>query len=288
MPVLDWSRTDLEYRLSNGAKALRFERAAFDAFELFILKRDGCEEEIGKDRVETATARFEQMSSDEKKHLTQVIIAGLPGRTTAASNSLLEFRNLLESYQRIDNATLRQNLITFLEAIMPAAELHQVKLALHPDDPPFELLGLPRVVSTQEDVACILEKVESPMNGLCFCTGSFGVRPDNDLPGMIRKFGEHIHFVHLRSTIRDTKGNFYEADHLAGDVDMFEVMKALIDIQKINRLSIPMRPDHGHKILDDLNKKTNPGYSAIGRLKGLAELTGLELGVIRSQSEGAT
>ena len=282
MPVLDWSRTDLGYELPSGSKALRFERAAFDAFELFILKREGCASEIGPERVTAAEIRFAQMNREERDRLTQFIIAGLPGKTTAASDSMDAFKDLLESYAEIDAERLRENLILFLQEIVPVAEEHNIRLSLHPDDPPFSLLGLPRVVSSESDLLQIMSGVTSEANGICFCTGSLGVLAENDLSGMIERLGERIHFVHLRSTKRNQDGDFYEADHLTGDVDMYGVMKALIQIQKKRGERIPMRPDHGHQMLDDLGKITNPGYSAIGRLKGLAELTGLEMGILES------
>jgi len=277
MPVLDWLRTDISYELANGARALYFNRAAFVAFDLFLLKRPGAEKDYPPKEIESATKQFEKMPNAERDRLFRNLLLGLPGSDESFTPQ--QVLNALGQYQKISAAKLKEHLFSFLQEVAPVAEQAGVKLAIHPDDPPYPVLGLPRVVSTQQDAEDLLAAVPSPANGLCFCTGSYGARADNDLVAMIKKFGERIHFLHLRNTKRDSEGNFFEADHLGGDTDMAAVMKEVLQLMQRTGHAIPMRPDHGHRMLDDLNKKTYPGYSAIGRLKGLAELRGLERGI---------
>ncbi|SHL81481.1 mannonate dehydratase [Hymenobacter psychrotolerans] len=284
MPVLDWSRTNLHYEMPDGSRALRFVWQDFAVFDLCILRRPGAEAAYEPAVAEDARTQFAAMSAAETAELTNTVLLGLPGSEEAFE--LADFQGVLDEYAAIDAAALRENLYYFLREVGPVAEETGVNLCIHPDDPPFPLLGLPRVVSTEADLEGLLRAYDSPANGLTFCTGSLGVRPDNDLAGIVRRFGSRIHFVHLRATKREENPrNFHEADHLTGDVDMYAVVRELVR-EELRRArtgkgtpNLPMRPDHGHQMLDDLEKRTYPGYSAIGRLRGLAELRGLELGI---------
>jgi mannonate dehydratase len=286
MPVLDWTRTDLDWPLPTGATALRFDQDRYAAFDLHILRRPGAEAEYDEAAQERARATAERLGETEVTALIRTLAAGLPGTTTDALD-LDAFRERLALYEGVDARRARANLIAFLEAVTPIAEQLGVSLTLHPDDPPRSLFGLPRIASTAADYAALFDAVPSPANGMCFCTGSLGVRPDNDLPAIAQPFAERIHFVHLRATRREADGSFYEADHLDGDVDMVAVLRVLLeeDRKRPDGLKLPFRPDHGHRMLDDLasDKRVNPGYTAIGRLKGLAELRG----VIRALEAGA-
>ncbi|WP_184542102.1 mannonate dehydratase [Mucilaginibacter sp. FT3.2] len=285
MPVLDWTRTHLDYRLPNNASALRYHAPAIAAFDLYILQRENAFSEFTVQQQQAAKIYLGSLTADEKELLINTVLAGLPG--TDEVFTIDEFKAYLEKYSAVDERRLKENLCYFLKAIIPYAEQLGIKMCIHPDDPPFPILGLPRVVKNEADLTDIINMYKSPANGLTLCTGSLGANGANDIPGIIDRLGQHIHFLHLRNVSREADGSFYEAEHLTGSTDMFAVMKGIITEQHKRHeagrtdLAIPMRPDHGHKILDDFNYNTYPGYSVTGRLKGLAELRGLELGIKR-------
>ena len=280
MPVLDWLRTDINYPMPDGSKALYFERAAFIAFDIYLLKRPGAAKDYSAEEVAKATHRFSKMNAAEKQKLFANLLLGLPGSDESFTvDTVLQ---AIKEYAGITTHQLKQHLYYFLQQVVPVAKACGIKLAIHPDDPPYQVLGLPRIVSTAQDVTDLLQAIPSPSNGLCFCTGSFGASAENDLVKMLQQFSKHIHFLHLRSTKRDEEGNFFEADHLGGDADMFKIIKEVLTMMQQRNIPLPMRPDHGHQMLNDLNINTYPGYTAIGRLKGLAELRGVEYALSRS------
>ncbi|MFS0772765.1 mannonate dehydratase [Sphingomonas sp. 1P08PE] len=277
MPLLDWTRTDLAWPMPDGALALRFEPLALAVYDIHILRRGGAADDYDAAVQAAAERRFAAMHDDARQALEQTVIAGLPGSEESfTSAGLLEAIN---GYADVDEARLREHHAVFLEAVCPVADELGLRLVVHPDDPPFPIFGLPRVVSTEADVAALFARVPNPSNGLCFCSGSFGARRDNDLPGIVERFGDRIGFVHLRSVAHEPDGSFHEAAHLEGDAGMAAIVAALHRLQRVSGRSIPMRPDHGHQMLDDLGRRTNPGYSLLGRMRGLAELRGLEHGI---------
>ena len=282
MPVNDWTRTSLNYKMPDGSLALYFNWIDLAIFDIYILKRKNAESSYTENILANIEDRFKNYTPDQLEKLAAVVMFGIPGEKKISTADMIK---RLESYNDIDAAALRENLCYFQNEISTAAEECGIKLAIHPDDPPFPILGLPRVVSSLNDIEYFLKKVSSPANGVCFCTGSLGASVNNDLANMVKSIGEKIHFIHLRNVTKDKEGNFYEADHLGGDNDMYAIVKEILMLQQKLKISIPFRPDHGHQMLDDLSKNTNPGYSAIGRLKGLAEIRGLELGILRSLQE---
>jgi mannonate dehydratase len=279
MPVLDWTRTQLDLTMSDGSKALYFDWIDLAYFDIFILKRANAKNDYSKEILDKANQRAKSIKENEIKKLTDNILMGIPGEDNVSLESLT---NSIEIYKKIGREGLKENLKYFLENIAEICEEENIKMTIHPDDPPFAILGLPRIVSNKSDLEYIINQVNKNFNGICFCTGSLGAGIQNDLCEIFESIKHRTHFIHLRNVKKDALGSFYEADHLDGDVDMYAVMKAIVHENQKRDEPIPFRPDHGHQMLDDLNKVTNPGYSAIGRLRGLAELRGLELGILRN------
>ena len=281
MPVLDWTRTHLHWKLEDGSTALRFDKVEMAVFETYILKREGVEEVYSEAVLEKAKERFSEMTSEEKTRLEDNILKGLPG--TVDDLTIPVFKEMIAQYEDISHKDLKANLSFFLNAVIPVAEENGIKMAIHPDDPPFDIMGLPRIIKSESDLKDLIGFIDSPSNGITFCTGSLGANPENDLPKMIEKFGDKIHFLHLRNVRREADGSFYEDNHLEGSSDMFEIVKAVLEVEKKRGTQLPMRPDHGHQMLQDLDTdNAYSGYSAIGRLRGLAELRGLEMGIKKS------
>lgn len=280
MPVLDWTRTRLRWKLDDGSTALRFDKVEMAIFECFILKREKAEKDYTSGVLKIAAKRFSEMQELEKKELQDNVLKGLPG--TVDDLSIPVFKEMIGAYKNMSHADLKSNLSYFLNQVIPVAEEHGIKMAIHPDDPPFDILGLPRIIKNEQDLDDLVNFIDSPSNGITFCTGSLGANSVNDLPRMIHKFRDKIHFLHLRNVKREDDGSFFEDNHLEGSSDMYEIVKAVLEIEKQRGVELPMRPDHGHQMLHELKSNEGyAGYSAIGRLRGLAELRGLEMGITK-------
>lgn len=281
MPVLDWTRTELFWKLPDGSTALRFDKVDMAVFERFIMEREGVEDSYTSEILEKAAIRFSQMTPEEKQALEDNVLKGLPG--TVDDLTIPVFKEMIAQYENVTHADLKANLSFFLNQVIPVCEEHGIVMAIHPDDPPMDIMGLPRIIKSEKDLEDLVGFVDSPANGITFCTGSLGANPDNNLPKMVRKFANRIHFLHLRNVKREADGSFFEDNHLEGSTDMYEVVKAILEIEKTRNIQLPMRPDHGHQMLHDLEpNNAYPGYTSIGRLRGLAELRGLALGISRS------